>query len=538
MNFKFIYLFLIYSSTLISQESNVDFIHNKLDSGYFYMDRDVFKSEQSYKEALDSSLESKNDSLTAKTYVHLGILMRKKGLYADALEFHQKSLAIHLSQNDSIYIAADYHNIGATFRYLKDFDQAEKYILMAISIRENGSDSLNLAISYSQLGIVYRKIKDLDKALLYNHKALLIHKNIGDIPNIIHTKGNLAAIFYSKKDYLKSISLNLEALAYYENTNQIELIATRCGNLAMSYKKLKEYNTALKYLDRAIKISTKEQHLAKLRLYYKKRSSIHKKLSNYKSALDDYKKYKKYYDTIINLDNAKQIERTIAKVELNQQKTLDSLNYKLKEDELVYKKELAEKETNKYLLLIIGLLIGLMFLYYNNKKTKITATLKLKNKRIESDLLRKNLKISELEKSQLLNKNLIKEDYARFLLDRVSELAKANNNQTNITKHLNSMSQELKRHIQSDTRINVFKDTSSIKSPLNLENILIDQFPSITKAERQICLYIYAKLTTKEIIDVKGVTESSIKSMRYRIRKKMNVAKGEELEKVISKLFR
>ena len=64
----------------------------------------------------------------------------------------------------------------------------------------------------------------------------------------------------------------------------------------------------------------------------------------------------------------------------------------------------------------------------------------------------------------------------------------------------------------------------------------MDQYPSLTKAEREVCALLRINLSMKEVASIRNTTVESVKSIRYRLRKKMEIPKNTELEAHIQSL--
>ena len=54
-------------------------------------------------------------------------------------------------------------------------------------------------------------------------------------------------------------------------------------------------------------------------------------------------------------------------------------------------------------------------------------------------------------------------------------------------------------------------------------NVLAQKYPDLTTNEQQICALLRLQLSTKEIATIKNVEIDSVKTMRYRLRKKLNI---------------
>ena len=67
--------------------------------------------------------------------------------------------------------------------------------------------------------------------------------------------------------------------------------------------------------------------------------------------------------------------------------------------------------------------------------------------------------------------------------------------------------------------------------------MLINAFKELTKTEREVCSLLRLSLSVKEIASIRNSSSDAIKVTRYRIRKKMNVPKGQKLEVFIQNLI-
>ena len=70
----------------------------------------------------------------------------------------------------------------------------------------------------------------------------------------------------------------------------------------------------------------------------------------------------------------------------------------------------------------------------------------------------------------------------------------------------------------------------------NFDQNISNKYPSLTKTEREICSLLRLNLSIKEIASIRNSTTDSVKAIRYRIRKKMEIPKSQELENYIQTL--
>lgn len=88
---------------------------------------------------------------------------------------------------------------------------------------------------------------------------------------------------------------------------------------------------------------------------------------------------------------------------------------------------------------------------------------------------------------------------------------------------------------KSDDIVNKVENTARALYP-NLVESLQAQYPDINRLELQYCMMLILGYNLDEIISVLGRSEKAIKSLRYRIRKKMNLDNTQSLSKFIKEI--
>ena len=62
---------------------------------------------------------------------------------------------------------------------------------------------------------------------------------------------------------------------------------------------------------------------------------------------------------------------------------------------------------------------------------------------------------------------------------------------------------------------------------------LKDRYPSLSKTDLRICVYIKLNLSTKEIADLMNISPKSVEMARYRLRKKLGLGPGDDISSVL-----
>ncbi|MEM9887456.1 MAG: tetratricopeptide repeat protein [Bacteroidota bacterium] len=509
-------------------------IQNQIDSGNYYIYSDVEKTASFYTTAQRAAEKIENDTLLAQTYVGFAVMARLKAQYSKALALHQKALDIHLRLNDQRFIAADYHNIGALFRYTEDFEQAKQYLRKGLLLREAIQDSSELPISYMQIGVVCRKMKQLDSAAYYYDRAYEIARARVDREMLVKVNGNRAALEHFKKNYQKAIEINLLNIPYLKANENSYSLTTRYHNIARAYQKLDNYSLVIEYISKSIEIDQKEHYRKDLYKHLLLRSSMLRKQKDYRAALSDYRKYRKIRDTVQNLEQVEKFTAQKVAFEYEQQQLVDSLKNAAEQEKLVLSAKSERNQKNFYLITTILLFLTAGTIWYLLRSQRRFTTLELEKQQLEADLLQERLRSTEKEAERIVSENQYRTEQKRKLLHTIEELQKISKDQR-IVKALNSLALGMNLQLTQEEQ-NLFYETSRDQFHSSFEAQLIAQFPILTKGEREICKLIRLNKSNKEIMELKGVTSASIRSTRYRIRKKLGLSRAQELEQFLKAL--
>lgn len=536
----FFVTFIFVSNMLDGQKiMDVKSIVSQIDSGNHYLYIDASKADSFYTMAQKRAQDIQNDTLAAKTFVGFAVLSRLEGDYSEALISHQKALDIHVRLGDKRFIAGDYHNIGSLFRYTADFEEAKRYLLKAMYIREqmkasSEKDSVQLIISYTEVGVIYRMLNQLDSAAYFYDKAYEFSKQLNHQKMLISVNGNRASLEHYRENYQKAIELNLADISYLKTHQENSSLTTRYNNIARAYNKLKNYPLAIEYISKAIDLCEKERYYKKLYTYYLFRSQLKRKKEEYKGAFSDYRRYKRYRDTVLNLEQVEKFTEQKVAFEFKQQQLADSLKFVAAQEklELITQSERTQKKlylTTSILLFIIGCISWILL--KNKRKLTVIA---LKKQQAEASLLREHLRSTEKEAARIVAENEYKIEQKKNLLHYVNQIQQWTKDHR-VNKALNSLALSMNMQLTKEEQ-RLFLEQNRDQFHTFFEENLIEQFPSLTKGERELCKLIRMNKSIKEIMELKSVSSDSVRSRRYRIRKKLGLSRDQELEQFLKQV--
>lgn len=492
------------------------------------------QAEQFFKDAL-SILEkeySYQDKFkqTALVYDCLGIIERRRSNYDKALHYYLTALSIKEKAKDTLRIGRSYHNISMLYRSQKKYDKAIAFMKKALIMRSY--DSVKYGKSLNNYGNLLYLKKEYDSALIVLDSAENYFKKPLYLSDV-HTYK--AKVYNAKKLYQQAYNLIKKNIVIYKNEEKIERLAGAMKNLAYTARKMKMFDLASKYVDSSEALASQYGSKLLLSRLYLERYKIQRDQKNYKKALSFYQTYRRYKDTIHNTEQSERFEKLALEFRLKQQIYHDSLQEATEKVELQRVATSQRSQKRLFAILFFLALIALLSLFFLYRYRRKITERNHQKQELETDLLNEKVNFLRYKTERLLMDNKMRTDFKKELLDSIKDL-QTKDSSLGVVDSYQSILVQLKNQIDTEKRLDSVSEVHNM-SEASFELQLAERFPELTKAEREICHLMYLNLSLKEIMNVRNTTLPAIKSARYRIRKKINVPKGEELELFVKKLF-
>lgn len=442
-----------------------------------------------------------------------------------------------------------------------EFDLSESLVMESLEYAKEFNDSILIAMVYNVLGNLNFNLDQEEDAFYHYNKSLGIY--------LRHEKDSLAATIYSNlavvQDelagnkgsmdyYLKAIELNKKVNNYLG----IAIIYSNMGSNLIEYNKL---NEAYDYLQKCLKI-IEEHNLVRLYPYlYNNLSSYYEKTGNYEESIKCGKKallysrgqssrfqemgaligLKSVYYLMSDLETAyfyseqiNMVKDTINKHNRLKELDLLELRFKFAEEQKAqelksarieasyYKKEL----TYVYLLLGSGLLIiTLIFLYIAQRNRTHRKNLEQKTTLLEKEKLKKDLEYKSKELTTNVMYLLKKNEFISEISDKLKKSSFESTERYEDT--INRIISELDKSISTDNWEDFEVRFQEVH--VGFYNKLSKDFPALTPNELRLCAFLKLNMTSKEIAEITFQSLISLKSARYRLRKKLGLDREENL---------
>ena len=166
-------------------------------------------------------------------------------------------------------------------------------------------------------------------------------------------------------------------------------------------------------------------------------------------------------------------------------------------------------------------------------KNKYLAT-KLDKKNLQKELLDEKVKVAEAELKWLVADNSMRLTYVKKLSDKLKEDIETAED-SGIKKYIKNLLLTQQQQISTEEKLSAIqKKVEEVNR--GFEAKLLSLYPKLTKSEREVCSLLRVNLSIKEVASIRNTTAEAIKSIRYRIRKKLGISKGIELESFVKNL--
>ena len=521
--------------------------------------------------------ENHDQAKSAECNIIMGNIFRECSSYPTAISYYEKAIENLITLKDNHTICKLYIRIAELYQN-SEFDSKWSIEAMnnAINYAKKTDNPNTIDDTYLALGNIYAALNMYESATKYYDEILKKVINKNTIRNISTTLTRKASLMIKQENYTDALQLidsslylcirdfndSLQVVNYYYKAKIHELTDdivtakkyyTQAAKLAYDNndfdtsskimfcigninKKTEDYSNAIKVF-RIICDSTEKYRMYNVcyQAFYQL-SQCYSLLGEYEEAYYLFNKYDIYYDSLYRIYQDKKVEELrnsyLLATNVNELKTKEIEEKNIKDNINDWKLFIS--------IIIVLAMISITFiiLYSTNKATSHKNEVtnyeqQHKIDKIENDLMEYQLKNNrELTmklafqlKSYLQIINPIKED-----LKNAIELPE--NEQKNKIKNIY-------QHLQNNTHI--FNNAENLNKQIDkvykdFLNKLEEKHPGLTKAEKKLCTLLYINMSSKEIATITNTTIRTIETSRYRLRKKFNLSRDEDIVSFLQKI--
>ncbi|SHE36733.1 Tetratricopeptide repeat-containing protein [Mariniphaga anaerophila] len=433
------------------------------------------------------------------------------GNYEKCLELNMERLELNKRKNYIASIFGTYHDIGVTYDRLRQFDLALEFYFKALNTYYENYEANSKEFSlfkiqslYNNIGNIYSSNGDLEKAEQYYKKGISICIQKKDFLNLGTGYNNLGKVYMEKNDD-KALWYLTRALQIRDSINDENGLGTSHTFMAQYYFLKDNYNTAISHARKAFGIGKKIQSLSIESESASALANAYNGQQKYDSAFFYYKIHKNLNDSIINNETYSKIEG----MKLQNEFEIQTQKQKLESQKVKF------RFVTFILLLVLALIVlFLLIRYFRERKERISS----ENKDLKMEVELKNKELTSIAMQQMRTNNLVDSIKERLLLLKKKVTPDQKEQIQKIIMELHALSD---KEVWDEFELR-FQQVHEV-----FYNNLKSKFPQLSPSEIKLAAFLRLNMTSKDISSLTGLSVKSIESSRYRLRKKLGIAKKE-----------
>lgn len=262
-----------------------------------------------YLRALEINKENNDNAEIARTLVNLANVYSVIGQYQRSIEHFLEAMDIHESIGEKEGLAWTSLGIARLFKKLNLLDRAMQYAQSALQyykeIEQQTGKSVGVTLSLNEIGGIYSRLGDYEKALEYTQMVLDINTKTENVHGQAANYISLGTIFLEKGNFDLARKNLVEALMLKKQVNDsIDLapLYRYLGQVEMQYGNTSK---AYEYFDKSLEFADKHRLIPDLSQAYLSLSLVLTKTGQHQKALEAYKNYSTFKDSLNSSDIAK-----------------------------------------------------------------------------------------------------------------------------------------------------------------------------------------------------------------------------------------
>lgn len=484
------------------------------------------------KDSLDRALDRNDGLAAARLLSRMADQCYHLGYYPQALDYHLQAGKLYRQEKQWQLLAENLNDIGTLYYYNRQPQLARRQYDEALDLYRQAGNSNGMAQTNGRIGHLYEKQQHYDSAYFYQHKALELFSRTDNRTGIAKIYENLGSIHEDLAQYDTAYRYFKQALDLNLQNGDRPATIEIYNNLGDILRKTGRYQESLAYSRNALDLALETKEEYQLSSAYRDIAKAYNLLGRNDSAFYYLELSRENLLTIYSRESSKQLSILQAMYDTGK-KDLEIVNL---------------KNTRKTAVaLVVGALLlaalGVLIISRQRLKIRNTALLRMQEQqqfRTRTELLQmqeQNLK-QELEvRSKVLGTHTLhiiqKNQLLEDIQQRLEEMVK--DDRRDQKKQLKQLQQLIHQNFNHDQHWDEFR---SIFEQIHQSffDKLKQYCSTLTANDLRLVALLKMNLSSNDIAILLGISQDSLRVVRYRLRKKLNLRQGESLSIFIQSL--
>jgi tetratricopeptide (TPR) repeat protein len=475
---------------------------------------EYLKCQDYFLQARDIALELNDPAILSIAYHALAISYLPLGNTEKGIEYLQKALAIEQQLANPSRLMSIYHNLGDIYEGKQDYHKALSYYEKSLPAAINAKYGLGIAYTYLKMGTLNVALNALSEGFGYLQKSLSLARTLNEQPVVVLALIGSGEVYRKRHQYNRAVAYYDSALAVsatFKAIHYIGLHGTYLLSTADLYREKAQmekkngqnsqaffdFRQAVALLKKGLQVSGSVPDWVTMRDEALLLSDIYQEWGKDKEALQAFKQYITYRDSVMNIEKAKQRAQHEMRVMYD-----DSLSYfkKLQEKHLYVLAQ--ENKLNKYrvnqmwlvfaITVIAAALVATIFLH-RDRLQKV----QMKNE-LQQEKLQKQFRETELQHrlNDMTLTALHSQMNPHFIFNALNTIQSYvySNDKKSASSYLGKFSELIRKILDNSS-----KQTITLEEEIELLQLYID----IEKARFGDTLYVVIEVDPD--VDIEGV---------------------------------
>jgi tetratricopeptide (TPR) repeat protein len=479
--------------------------------------------------AYNKAMEKKDVVAAAGYLQQMGRACYHLGHYSQALDYHLQAGEIFRAAGKQELLANNLNDLGILYYYNRQRNLARQQYQEALTIFSRLRNKAGMAVTNGKIGHLYEKQQRYDSAFYFQRQALAQYRQLDDKQGIAKIYENMGSIYEDLTRYDSADHYFQQALTLDEQTNDDIARIEVLNNLGDIRRKTGRYREGLQFTRKALALARQTNEQYQLSSAYKDLAKSYNLLGMNDSA---------YYYLELSREHLLEIYSRESSKQVALLQTMYGMEKKNREIEHLQNARKINGIIVIAVVIVIILLVVLGTVIISRQRLRIRhAEILAQQERQQYETTQERI-LAELENRKMeltthtlhiIQKNQLLEE----LRNRLDEMMK--DERRDQKKQLKQLHQQINHSFQHDHYWNEFRNMFEQVHQAFFNN-LKRYCDSLTPNDLRLVALLKMNLPSGDIATLLSVSQDSLRVMRYRLRKKLNMEPGESLTAFIQSL--